>query len=107
MKTILSISVFITLQCILLASSVPITRQRRQLPCTHPLRLSVPEFFAHCDSAPCTYGDWSSWYRVYGNVTSVSSSLCPSGKAYTEERTRPVTGSGCDEPVRETQRICN
>ena len=31
---------------------------------------------------------------------------CPSGRVYTEERTRPTTGSGCNEPARETRRIC-
>ena len=107
MKTILSISVtvLITLQCIILALAVPIARQRRQLPCTHTLRLSVPELFTHCDS--CTYGDWSSWQGISGNITNISKSLCPSGKTYTEERTRTATGSSCNEPVRETQRICN
>ena len=106
MKTNLLVGVFITLQCILFASSVLIARQRRQLPCTHPLRISVPELFSHCDSTPCTYGSWSLWQRVPGNVTIVPQSQCPSGKAYTEERTRPTTGSGCNEPTRETRRIC-
>ena len=107
MKTIFLICVFITLQNIMLASSVQTAQQRRQLPCTHPLHLSAPELFTHCSSAPCTYGNWSSWERVIGNVTIVSQSLCPSGKAYTEECTRPTTGGGCDQPVRETQRTCN
>ena len=106
MKMTLLISVFIALQCISLASSVPVARQRRQLPCTHPLRISVPELFTHCNSAPCTYGGWSSWERIPRNETTVPQSQCPSGKAYTEERTRPTTGSGCNQPVRETRRIC-
>jgi hypothetical protein len=103
------LGIFIIMQCIFLAWSVPIAqhRRRRQLPCTHPLRLSAPEYFTHCDTVPCTYGSWSSWKRVPGqNISSVSQSLCQSGKAYTEERFRPTTGSGCDQPVRETRRIC-
>ena len=106
MKTILLISVFIALQSIVFAFSIQTARQRRELPCTHPLRISAPELFTHCDIAPCTYGSWSSWERVLGNVSSVPQSQCPSGKAYTEERTRPTTGSGCNETVRETRRIC-
>ena len=105
MKTLLFICICITLQqCMPFASSAP--RQRRQLPCTHPLRLSAPQLFSHCDSAPCTYGSWSSWERVPGSVTPVPSSLCASEKAYTEQRTRVATGSGCNEPLRETQNIC-
>ena len=107
MKTILLLVILMTVQCILLALSVPTVRQRRALPCTHPLRISAPELFTHCSSAPCTYGSWSSWERVLGNVTSVPQSQCPSGKAYTEERTRPTTGSGCNQLTRETRRICN
>ena len=104
MKMILCI--LVTVQCIILVSSVPTTRDKRELPCTHPLRLSLPELFTHCDTAPCTYGDWSSWERVPGkNFSNVSQSLCESGKAYTEERTRPTTGSGCNQTVRETRRI--
>jgi hypothetical protein len=111
MKTILCISIFVIVhaQCILFASSVPslTKRQKRQLPCNHPLRLSLPEYFTHCDKTPCTYGSWSLWKRVPGqNFTSVSQSLCQTGKAYIEERFRPTTGSGCDQPVRETRRIC-
>ena len=105
MKTILCI--FVTVQCILLVSSVPTARHKRQLPCNHPLRLSLPQYFTDCDTAPCTYGSWSSWERIPGqNFSSVSQLLCDTGKAYTEERTRPTTGSGCDQPVRETRRIC-
>ena len=109
MKAIHLLGLFITVQqCILLASSVPIAqhRRRRQLPCTHPLRLSAPEYFTHCSSTPCTYGSWSSWERVSGSETNVPQSQCESGRAYTEERTRSTTGSGCNQPVRETRRIC-
>ena len=108
MKAIHLLGIFITVQqCILLALSVPIAqrRRRRQLPCTHPLRLSAPEYFTHCSSTPCTYGSWSSWERVSGSETSVPQSQCQSGRAYTEERTRSMTGSDCNQPVRETRRI--
>ena len=111
MKAVHLLGLFIIVQqCILLALSVPVAqhrRRRQQLPCTHPLRLSAPELFTHCSSTPgCTYGSWSSWERVSGNETSVPQSQCESGKAYTEQRTRPTTGSGCNQPVREIRRIC-
>ena len=107
MKAIHLLGIFIILQqCILLTLSVSIAqhRRRRQLPCTHPLRLSAPELFTHCSSNPCTYGSWSSWERVSGSETNVPQSQCESGRAYTEERTRSTTGSGCNQPVREKQR---
>ena len=72
----------------------------------HPLRLSAPELFTHCNSNPCTYGSWSSWERVSGGEIGVPQSQCESGKAYTEERTRPTTGSGCNQIVKETRKIC-
>ena len=107
-STIQLIGICIVLHCtLLLTSSVPTVQcQRRQLPCTHPLRLSAPELFTHCSSATCTYSSWSSWERVSGSETSVAQSQCQSGQAYTEERTRSATGSGCNQPVKETRRIC-
>ena len=93
---------------LLLPASLAVPRPKRQLPCTHPLRLSAPELFTHCDNASgCTYGMWSSWARVSGSVTAVPKSMCSSGKSYTEQRTRLATGSGCDESaLMETQDIC-
>ena len=108
MKAIHLLGLFIILQqYILLTLSVSIAqhRRRRQLPCTHPLRLSAPELFTHCNSNPCTYGSWSSWERVSGSEIGVPQSQCESGKAYTEERTRPTTGSGCNQTVKETRKI--
>ena len=105
MKILIFLCGCIVLQCMPgLVSSAP--RQRRQLPCTHPLRISLPDLFTHCNSIPCTYGTWSSWERVSGSVTNVSRSVCSSGKSYTEQRTRVATGSGCNDPLRETQSIC-
>ena len=87
---------------------------RSQLPCTHPLRIAAPELFTHCGaidtihraSTPCTYTSWGSWRRVPGGMVSVPVGQCPSGKAYTEERTRTARISGCSGPLRETQSIC-
>ena len=85
------------------------TKERRQLPCTHPLRISAPSLFIHCNSATiqCKYNKWSSWVKIPNSVVSVPVSQCPSTKAYKEERTRTISvGSGCTEPLRETQSIC-
>ena len=80
-------------------------RDRRQLPCDHPLRISVPSLFAHCGSA-CTYTSWSEWRKVPNSVVSVPVSQCSIGRAYSEERTRTPMGSSCMGSLRETQSIC-
>ena len=80
-------------------------RERRQLPCTHPLRIAHPQLFAHCSSV-CIYTSWSSWNRLPRSVASVPTTQCPSGKTYTEEHTRTGTGSGCTGPLRQTRIIC-
>ena len=85
----------IVLQCMPFISSAP--RQRRQLPCTHPLQISLPDLFTHCNSIPCTYGTWISWERVSRSVTNVSRSVCSSRKSYTEQHTRVAIGSGCSD----------
>lgn len=96
--------------CILLVLQLPttysVTKERRKLPCTHPLRIRVPSLFTHCNSIPCKYGKWSSWVKTPNSVVSVPVSQCPSAKAYKEERTRTSVGRGCTEPLRETQSIC-
>ena len=86
-------------------SSADRERRQVQIPCNHPLRIARPGLFAHCDSV-CAYSTWSSWTKVPNSVVSVPPGKCPSGEAYTEERTRTATGNGCTEAVRETQAIC-
>ena len=45
--------------------------------------------------------------KIPNSVVSIPVSQCPSEKAYKEERTRNISvGSGCTEPLRETQSIC-
>lgn len=80
-------------------------RERRQLPCNHLLRIARPGLFKHCNSV-CKYTTWSSWWKVPNSIKSVPANKCPSGEAYTEERTRTVVGNGCTEPLREEQNIC-
>lgn len=85
----------------------PAAKERRQLPCTHTLRLSVPSLFTHCNNAPqCKYSKWSSWTKIPNSVVSVPASQCPSGKAYKEEHIRTSEGSGCTQPLHETRSIC-
>ena len=99
----------LTLQWTALTSTAPAAknlRKRRQLPCDHPIRYDLPQYFTHCETAPSTYSDWSTWERISGSLSSTPTSQCPSGQAYTEQHTRLSTGSGCTEPLIETQRIC-
>lgn len=78
-------------------------RERRQLPCNHPLKLVVPELFEHCSA--CTYTSWSFWYVLHSEVV-VATSVCSNGKAFIEERNRTSDGIGCIEPLKETRTIC-
>ena len=88
-----------------LSTATPV-RNRRQLPCNHPLRISAPELFTHC-VAPCVYSEWGDWKDVPGSIQSAPTSQCASGQTYTQRRTRRAIGStsGCNE-LTETRKVC-
>ena len=79
--------------------------QTAALPCDHPLRISAPQYFSHCDSV-CTYSDWSEWLAIPNSVA--PSSQCPTKEAYQERRKRGVLGKSiadCTE-TSETRQVC-
>ena len=103
----LTIGILLSLHISTLPPTSSAEREKRQLPCTHPLRISYPQLFTHCGQLqPCTYTSWSSWQMVPNSVVSVPTSQCPSGRSFREERTRTALGSGCTGPLSQTQNIC-
>ena len=79
-------------------------RFRRQFLCNHPLRLSLPQHFTHCDTV-CLYSDWGEWEMVPGTTRSVAESQCKSREVYTERRTRTSIGSNCNDNT-ESRQVC-
>ena len=79
-----------------------------QLPCTHPLRISAPQLFPHCNGAnTCTYSAYSDWQTDSSSAErTVSTSQCPSGKMYQEIRRRTSTGGTLCTDLTQTRRVC-
>ena len=85
-----------------LSTASPV-RNQRQAPCNHPLRITRPELFTHCD---CTYSSvWSEWEIVEGSTIGVPTSQCASGQAYNEQRRKTAFGDNCNDQT-ETRRVC-
>ncbi len=79
-----------------------------QIPCDHPLRISAPQLFTHCNGAnTCTYSAYSDWQTDSSSAEqTVSTSQCPSGKTYQEIRRRTSTaGTSCTD-LTQTRRVC-
>ncbi len=79
-----------------------------QLPCTHPLRISAPQLFPHCNGAnTCTYSAYSDWQTDSSSAErTVSTSQCPSGKMYQEIRRRTSAGGTLCTDLTQTRRVC-
>ena len=98
--------VFCALIVIVVPKPVSHGQQRRQIPCNHPLRLTMPDLFTHCETL-CAYSDWTSWELIQHNV---STTKCYSGRRYVQQRTRTtlsVVGDSADcSELSETRTLC-
>ena len=56
----------------------------------------------HCS---CSYSEWSEWEVESGATLSVATSVCASGEAYNERRTRSSVEGGCNDEM-QSRRVC-